>query len=173
MATLISVDVEADGQIPYLYSMVSFGAVVVDSSLDKTFYAETKPISDKWDPKALAVSGFSREQHEGFEDPSIVMTRFAEWIKSVSNGKPIFISDNNGFDWQWINFYFHYFTGENPFGWSSRRIGDLYCGFSNDLFAGWKHLRTIKHTHNALQDAMANATALLEMKKLGLKLPLK
>lgn len=173
MATLISVDVEADGPIPHLYSLVSFGAVVVNSALDKTFYAETRPVSDLWVPEALAVSGFSREQHEAFEAPEVVMPRFAEWIKSVSKGQPIFIADNNGFDWQWINYYFHYYTGKNPFGFSSRRIGDLYCGMQNDAFAKWKHLRQVAHTHNALDDAMANATALLEMKKMGLKLPIK
>ena len=27
----------------------------------------------------------------------------------------MFISDNNGFDWQFINWYFHHFTGSNPF----------------------------------------------------------
>ena len=173
MATLISVDVEADGPIPHLYSLVSFGAVVVDSALDKTFYAETRPVSDLWVPEALAISGFSREQHEAFEAPEVVMPRFAEWINSVSKGRPIFIADNNGFDWQWINYYFHYYTGSNPFGFSSRRIGDLYCGMQNDAFAKWKHLRQVAHTHNALDDAMGNATALLEMKKMGLKLPIK
>jgi DNA polymerase III epsilon subunit-like protein len=173
MATLISVDVEADGPIPNLYSLVSLGAVVVDSKLDKTFYAETRPVSDLWVPEALAVSGFSREQHEAFEPPEIVMPRFAEWVKSVSKGRPIFIADNNGFDWQWINYYFHYYTGSNPFGFSSRRIGDLYCGMQKDAFAKWKHLRQVTHTHNALQDALGNATALLEMKKMGLKLPIK
>ena len=33
----IVVDVEADGPIPHIYSMVCFGAVVVDEKLDKTF----------------------------------------------------------------------------------------------------------------------------------------
>ena len=55
------VDVESDGPIPGDYSMVCFGAVVVEPSLEKTFYGKLKPISDKWIPEALAVSGFSRE----------------------------------------------------------------------------------------------------------------
>jgi hypothetical protein len=52
----ISVDIEADGPIPGDYSMSSLGAVVVDSS-EQTFYAEFRPISDRFDPKAAAVSG--------------------------------------------------------------------------------------------------------------------
>ena len=34
----VVVDVEADGQIPHKYSMVCFGAVIVDEKLDKTCY---------------------------------------------------------------------------------------------------------------------------------------
>ena len=40
------VDIESDGPIPGDYSMVSFGAVVVDGQLDKTFYGKLRPISD-------------------------------------------------------------------------------------------------------------------------------
>ena len=33
----IVVDIEADGPIPGDYSMICFGAVIVDENLDKTF----------------------------------------------------------------------------------------------------------------------------------------
>ncbi|HKD36799.1 MAG TPA: hypothetical protein VKB78_08355 [Pirellulales bacterium] len=56
------VDVEADGPIPGDYSMVSFGAIVVEPALDKAFYGKLKPISEKWIPEALEVSGFTREE---------------------------------------------------------------------------------------------------------------
>jgi len=60
------------------------------------------------------------------------MKKFDEWIKKVSIGKPIFISDNPAFDWQWINYYFHKYLNKNPFGFSARRIGDIYCGMVKD-----------------------------------------
>lgn len=172
----IVVDVEADGPIPHKYSMVSFGAVIVEPTLSKTFYGETKPISDLFIPEALAVSGFTREQHLQFNEPLEVMSKFDKWIKENSVGKPIFISDNNSFDWQWINYYFHYYLGSNPFGFSSRRIGDLYCGMKMDtgLNSEWKrNLRKTKHDHNPVNDAKGNAEALLTMKSMGLKLPTK
>lgn len=169
----IVVDVEADGQIPHKYSMVSFGAVIVEPSLKKTFYGETRPISELWQPDALAVSGFSREQHEGFDDPREVMIKFRDWIKENSQGRPIFISDNLAFDWQWINYYFHTYLDENPFGWSGRRIGDMYCGMKFDSYAKWKHLRKTSHDHNPVNDAKGNAEALLWMKnKMGLDIKL-
>ncbi len=172
----IVVDVEADGQIPHKYSMVCFGAVVVEPTLNKTFYGKTRPISENWVPDALAVSGFSREDHESFDDPQKVMKDFAEWISQNSNGKPTFISDNPAFDWQWINYYFHTYLGKNPFGFSGRRIGDLYCGMKMDtgLNSEWKRLyRKTVHDHNPVNDAKGNAEALLAMNKMGLKIPIK
>jgi DNA polymerase III epsilon subunit-like protein len=167
-----SVDIEADGPAPGLFSMVSFGAVVVESGLSRTFYAELAPISDRWIPDALAVSGFTREQLMNFEDPKSVMTRFEEWVNANSKGRPIFIADNPGFDFAFINYYFHAFVGSNPFGFSSRRIGDLYCGAKLDTFAKWKHLRKTNHSHNALDDAKGNAEAIIEMQRLGLRIRL-
>ena len=167
------VDIESDGPIPGDYSMVCFGAVLVDEKLDRTFYGKLKPISDKFNPDALAISGFSREEVERFDDPKKVMTEFKEWVEENSKGRPIFISDNNGFDWMFICWYFHHFIGENPFGWTSRRLSDLYCGIEKDTFAKWKHLRKTSHTHNPVDDAMGNAEVLLYMKnELELKISL-
>lgn len=171
--SLIIVDVEADGAIPHKYSMVCFGAVVVEPSLSKTFYGRTKPISSEWNAAALAVSGFSRQEHLTFDEPSEVMQKFAGWINENTKGQAIFISDNLAFDWQWINYYFHYFNGKNPFGFSGRRIGDLYSGLEKDFFAAseWKRFRITKHTHNPVDDALGNAEALLQIREMGLKFP--
>ena len=103
----IVVDVEADGEYPGDYSMVCFGACVVEPSLSKTFYGKTKPISDSWKHDALSVSGFSREEHIQFDSPDGVMKAFAIWVKENSKGRPIFISDNLAFDWMFINYYLH------------------------------------------------------------------
>jgi DNA polymerase III alpha subunit (gram-positive type) len=167
----IVVDVESDGPIPHKYSMVCFGAVVVEPSLSKTFYGKVKPISTLYDPQALAISGFTRQEHETFDDPKEVMENFARWLSANTKSRCIFISDNPAFDWQWINWYFHMYLGKNPFGFSARRIGDLYCGMQKDTFAQWKHLRVTKHTHNPVDDAKGNAEALLAMKEMGLKMP--
>lgn len=173
----IVVDVEADGAVPPLYSMVSFGAVIVDKEgkLDKTFYGETKPISELYNKEALAISGFSREQHLKFDEPEQVMRRFDKWIKDNVKGRPTFISDNPAFDWQWINYYFHRYLGNNPFGFSARRIGDIYCGIELDDSVNnkWKELyRKTNHDHNPVNDAKGNAEALLAFRELGFKLHL-
>lgn len=172
----IMVDVESDGPVPGDFSMISFGAVLVDEKLDKTFYGKLKPISDQFIPEALAVSGHSREETLSFEDPKKVMEDFEQWIAEgcakigakTGQERPIFISDNNGFDWMFMCWYFHHFLGRNPFGHSSQNLGSLYKGLVKDTFKNFKHLRRTKHTHHPVDDAMGNAEALLAMKELGL-----
>lgn len=171
--SLFVLDVESDGAIIGKHSMVCFGAVKLTPALDTTFYGKTRPISPDYDPRALAVSGFSREEHEKFDDPEEVMEAFALWLRKNSVGRPVLISDNNGYDASWINYYFHVYYGSNPFGWSSRRISDLYCGMVKDTWASWKHLRDTKHTHHPVDDARGNAEALLKMKEMGLRIDTK
>jgi DNA polymerase III epsilon subunit-like protein len=183
--TWIMVDVETDGPCPGLYSMVSLGAVVVEEGLSRTFYGKFRPISDEWVPEALKVSGHSRDECLSFPDPADTMRQFREWVSENSTvygptvKRPyekrtaIFVSDNNGFDWQFVNYYFHRFCGDNPFGFSSRNLGDLYKGMVKDVFKNFKHLRKTKHTHHPVDDARGNAEALLHMKSemgLGIKL---
>jgi hypothetical protein len=164
----VMVDIEADGPIPGDYSMVCFGAVIVEPELNRTFYGQLKPVSDRFVPEALAVSGFTRDQTLAFDDPAEVMGRFREWITVNCKNRAFFISDNNGFDWQFINWYFHHFLGANPFGYSSTNLGSLYKGLVKDTFVNFKHLRKTKHTHHPVDDARGNAEALLAMKDMGL-----
>ena len=160
----IMVDIESDGPIPGDYSMIAFGAVLVDENLDKTFYGKLKPISDRFIPDALKVSGFSREETLDFDEPEQVMRDFERWLKEVCKDRPIFISDNNGFDWMFICWYFHHFLERNPFGFSSQNLGSLYKGMVKRMSKNFKHLRKTKHTHHPVDDAKGNAEALLTMR---------
>lgn len=166
----VMVDIEADGPIPGDYSMIALGAIVVEHALDRTFSARLRPISDRWVPDALAVGGFSREQTLGFPDPKHEMQRFADWLGALGS-QPVFVSDNNGFDWQFVCWYFHHFLGKNPFGFSSQNLGSLYKGLVKDMRSSFKHLRKTKHTHDPVDDARGNAEAMLHMiDAMGLKL---
>lgn len=159
------VDVESDGPVPGLYSMVCFGAVCISGGkIIDTFYGKTYPISAQYDPKALSISGFTREQHSDFPKSEIVIPDFVSWInKTNKTTRPIFWSDNLAYDWQFVNYYTHLFANTNPFGFSGRRIGDVYCGLQKNLYAKWKHLRVTKHTHNPVDDAIGNAEALIKI----------
>lgn len=165
MRTYISNDVESDGPAPEMFSMIAFGAVVVEETLSKTFGpVYLKPISDAWDPESLSISGFSREQTLKFAEPENVMIQYKNWISQFKN--PVFVSDNNGYDWCFMNYYFWKFTNSNPYGFSSQNITSLYKGLTKNLSASIKPLKKTKHDHNPLNDAMGNAEAMLEILKL-------
>jgi len=109
-----------------------------------------------------AVHYETRASFHGKDCSRETMQFFDAWVRSVTPGRAIFVSDNNGYDWQWINFYFDKYGISNPFGHSSRRIGDFYAGLKSHFFdqSSWKQMRVTKHDHNPVNDAMGNAEAL-------------
>jgi len=171
--SLVMVDVESDGPFPGDYSMISFAAMIVSPGMDISFKGLLKPISDTYLPEALAISGHSREETLTFDDPALVMGNFRSWLKENVKGRPMFISDNNGYDWMFICWYFHHFLGENPFGYSSTNLGSLYKGMVKDFYKNFKHLRKTEHTHDPLDDVRGNVEALLAMKEMGLGIGLR
>lgn len=168
------VDVETNGPIPGDYSMVSIGAVKLTHELNTTFFGKLAPVSAKYIPEAIAITNVTFEETLKYPKPEETMKKFQDWINETNIGsKALFYSDNNGFDFMFTAWYFHHFLGTCPFGHSSQNINSLYKGLTKNTFQKFKHLRKIKHTHNPVDDALGNATALLEMQKMGLKLNLK
>lgn len=169
------IDIEADGPYCPRYSMISFGAVVLDEYLQRTFYGQLRPISDQWVPEALAVSGHTREETLAFPLPQEVMERFVAWVQhhNASGTRPQFFSDNNGFDaGAFMNYYLWEYTGGNIFGHTSRNINDLYHGLKRSMRCNIRRLKKTPHTHHPVDDAKGNAEALLAMRELGLDLVL-
>lgn len=125
----ISVDIEASGPIPGEYSMLSLGACPV-FDVSKTFYREFRPISDKYVPEAIQITGFSLEKLEiAGVDPKVGMYEFKKWTGDVSPGRrSVFVAFNATFDWSFVNYYFHRFLGENPYGISGLDIKAYYMG---------------------------------------------
>src|SRR5947209_16376309 len=93
------------------------------------------------------------------------MRFFREWIKKISSDtSPVFVGFNATFDWSFINWYFHTYLGENPFGIGGIDIKSFYMGMSG---CSWEDTRSSQipatfkgpshHTHNALDDAKEQA----------------
>jgi DNA polymerase III epsilon subunit-like protein len=161
-----SVDIEASGPIPGEYSMLSLGACLVQA-VDHTFYAELRPISDHFVPAALEVAGFDlRELYRSGKQPVTVMQNLLDWVAAESQGVcPVFVGFNAGFDWSFVNWYFHKFLGKNPFGAAPLDIKAYYMGLSG---CSWEETRSSKlpeivrpvpvdKKHNALSDAVYQA----------------
>lgn len=172
-----SVDIEADGPIPGPYSMLSFGIAAcgtfdgttfsASDPAEHTFYAELKPISEEFEPEALAVSGLDRDQlaAEG-RDPMEAMNAASAWIKRTADGAAaVLVAYPLAFDWMWLYWYWIRFTSSSPFGHSRHLdMKSLYAAKANAMV-----LRSTKrqmpaallpdrpHTHNALDDAVEQA----------------
>lgn len=139
---LIFVDCGADGPCPGIGRLTEFGAVEFRS---KNFFHGVLYKGTTW-----------------IADPKPVFEDFQKWLKQNSQSRPIFVSDNPAFDWQWINYGFHKYIGKNPFGHSARRISDFYAGLVGDFnkTQNWKSLRVTPHDHNSVNDAMGNVEAM-------------
>lgn len=172
------VDVESDGQLPGIHNMISFGIAKVTPKMDKYFLGQTAPITGNRIEAAAKISGISREEHIHFHHPEVIMREANQWVQdNNTKGRPILWSDNNGYDAAFMNFYFLHFVGSNPFGWSSRRIGDVFAGLKKNARFGWKKRRKYKfdfqHNHDPVSDARANGAALLyAVEELDFKLDL-
>jgi ribonuclease T len=171
----ISVDVETAGPIVAEYSMLTLGACLVESP-DVSFSVMLKPISDKFVAEALKVSGLSlRQAHEDGVAPEEGMAQFKSWIaEHVPKGAtPVFVGLNAPFDWSFVNYYFHRFCGDNPFGFTALDIKALFMGATGCSWHGTKSsaIAALVHPkltgdHNALHDAQYQA----ELFRLVLKL---
>jgi len=173
-----SADIETDGSIPGIYSMLSFAMVyagefdgesfVRPETLDRSFYRELRPISAEFEQEALDVNKLDRNRLvcEGC-DPELAMTEAAHWIKQVAgNAKPILVAYPLSFDWAWLYWYFVRFSKVgSPFNHSL--CFDVKTAFAvkaklpisqsgrSQLSSALKSGR--RHTHNALDDAREQA----------------
>jgi DNA polymerase III epsilon subunit-like protein len=162
-----SIDIEASGPIPGEYSMLSLGACRVDSP-NRHFYAELKPISDRFVPEALKVSRFNlQELGRTGQQPRQAMRSFSDWLTATADkGNPVFVGFNASFDWSFVNWYFHKFLGTNPFGFGALDIKAYYMGLtgchweqtkSSELPRLLKAQMSERKRHNALADAINQA----------------
>ncbi len=171
----ISVDVETAGPIPGEYSLLTIGACRADDD-SRSFAIELKPINTNADPKALEVTGLSLDilEDRGVA-PEIAMRNFAAWVREeAGDATPVFVGFNAPFDWSFVNYYFHRFTADNPFGFTALDIKALYMGATG---SSWHDTRssqiakrlspTLKGDHDALHDAKYQAELFRLVRYLG------
>jgi DNA polymerase III epsilon subunit-like protein len=160
----VSVDVEATGPIPSDYSLLSIGACLVTKPNVK-FYVEIQPLNanlTEW-PATHLPDLISRCWEKGLT-PKYAMEKFAGWLADVVKGKPIFIGFNANFDFKFVDWYFHHFLGDDPFGINAIDIKGVFMGkFGKRWYETNKgDIKrvlgiTTAHTHNALDDAQEQA----------------
>jgi hypothetical protein len=154
---LIFVDCEARGPSPVRGVMTEFGAVHYDTR--QSFHGVL--FLGGPDPENPAVPVVA----DRVASDSEVASAFASWLASVVPERPVFVSDNPAFDWQWIAAMFAVAGVDNPFGHSGRRISDFYAGLTGRWAntQEWKRWRLTIHDHNPVHDALGNAEAFERM----------
>jgi hypothetical protein len=99
-----------------------------------------------------------------------VARSFIAWLHGrLGSTRPVFVSDNPAYDWQWIAALFDRAGMDNPFGHSARRISDFWAGLNRDWSdtQSWKRFRRTAHDHNPVNDAMGNVEAFEEILRLA------
>ncbi len=168
----ISVDIEANGPTPGEYSMVSLGACLVGRP-EESFYVELKPLNDRFDRKALSVSGLTMEHlREMGEEPAAATARFVRWVeeKAGATHRPVFVAFNATFDWMFVHWYLIRFVGKSPFGVSGLDIKAYFMGMDGCAWGDTRKSDVRRrfpprqaHTHHALEDAREQAEIFAQM----------
>ncbi|HEV7377614.1 MAG TPA: hypothetical protein VGN95_23055 [Pyrinomonadaceae bacterium] len=162
----VSTDVETDGPIPGPHSMLSFGsaAYLADKTLISTFTAnlETLPGATAhpetmkwWETQADAWAAC----RQNLQTPQQAMQQYAAWLKGLP-GKPVFVGYPVVFDYMFVQWYLHKFTGGSPFSFSALDIKTyamalLKFDYSETTKATMprRWFDDLPHTHLALDDA--------------------
>lgn len=98
--------------------------------------------------------------------PAKAMNDFAQWLSSLraEPGKLVFVGFNAPFDWSFVNYYFHRFTRDNPFGFSALDIKAYYMGATGCTWGDTRSSQMSNRlqpqrapSHDALEDALYQA----------------
>ena len=172
----VSTDVETDGPIPGPHSMLSFGsaAYLADKTLIGTFTAnlETLPGASghpetilwwKTQPEAWAAC------REDLQTPAEALKKYVAWLKSLP-GQPIFVAYPVVFDYMFVQWYLHKFTGESPFSFigldiKSYAMAVLKKEFRHTIKSNMpkRWFDDLPHTHKALDDALEQGALFCNM----------
>ncbi len=174
----VSTDIEADGPIPGLYSMLSFGsaAYLSDKTLVATFSANletlpeasTHPDTMRWwqtQPAAWAAC------HTDLEPPEQAMRRYVSWLKALP-GKPVFVAYPATFDFMFVYWYLIRFVGESPFShggldiktYAMAMLETPYHDSTKRQMPQRWFAPDLPHSHIALDDAKEHGVLFCNMK---------
>lgn len=167
-----STDIEADGRVPGLSSMLSFATAVfdIDKNLVGTFSRNLELLPNaKPHPETELFWNETPSNKAAYEatrvdvvDPAEAMRDYVAFLKNLP-GQPVFVGYPAAYDFKWIDYYTHAFVGDNPFGFS--RCIDIKSYAYAMLKKSRYHYTTkrnmpgkwfddLPHTHIAIDDAI-------------------
>lgn len=179
----VSTDIETDGQVPSVNSMLSLGSAAFfeDKTLIDTFSVNLQTLpectanSDTmnwWKTQPAAWEACRKNQ----QPPDTAMKAYCRWLEKLP-GNLIFVGYLMVFDFRFVDYYLHRFVGRNPFGYAVIDISSYVMGLcgvpleqSRMQYFPKRWFDNLPHTHIALDDALEQGTLfcnmLAEQKKL-------
>ncbi len=172
----VSTDVETDGPIPGMYSMLSFGsaAYTLPKSLVSTFTANLELLPGAsshpetmtwWQTQPDAWTECRRDPR----DPGMVMADYLVWLRNLP-GRPVFVGYPAAFDFMFVSWYLIRYTGESPFSHSALDMKTLAMALLNRPFREAtkrnmprRWFDDLPHTHRALDDAIEQGALFCNM----------
>jgi hypothetical protein len=178
-----SVDVETDGPIPGVNSMLSLGCAAFDPEGQAlgTYSANLKPLPQATpDPKTMAWWATQPKAWQACQDnqreAAQVMPEFAKWVLSLTgeNVKPVFAAWPVGFDFTYVYWYLIQFHGQSPFSHHALDIRSFAMAFMNITYRSCHKSKLQKrlkdrlslshhHDHIALHDAIEQGELLVAL----------
>jgi hypothetical protein len=174
----VSTDVETDGPVPGLNSMLSFASAAFDTSgsLIGTFTANLEPLPGASpDPKTMEWWERQPEAWQAhrtdLQRPEQAMPAYLAWVKSLP-GIPVFVGYPAAFDFMYVYWYLIRYTGESPFSHSALDIKTyamavLKIPYRKTVKASMpsRWFGNHPHTHLALDDAVEQGKLFCKMRQ--------
>ena len=174
----LSTDVETDGPIPGLHSMLSLGSAAYTDKkkLVATYEVnlETLP-GAQGDPRTMAwwkrqpVAWASCRSNP--QRPETAMNDYFRWLRALP-GRPVFVGYHAPFDFMFVYWYLIKFVGESPFSHSALDINSYAMavlkkpyGDSTKRNMPKRWFDSLPHTHRALDDAIEQGALFCNMLK--------
>ena len=173
----VSTDIETDGPIPGVNSMLSFGSAAYqgDKTLVATFSANLITLPDAiQEPRTMKWWQTQPEAWEACRKvlvaPQEAMQNYCAWLKTLP-GKPTFVGYPVTFDFMFVYWYLIRFAGESPFSFSAIDIKTYAMAMLKKEYRkstkGAMPKRWFdpnqKHTHVALDDAIEQGVLFCNM----------
>jgi hypothetical protein len=172
----LSTDVETDGPIPGVNSMLSFASAAFkpDKTLIGTFSANLETLdgavadpktAEWWKSQPDAWAACRTDLHR----PEKAMAEYVNWIRGLP-GKPVFVAYPAGFDFLFVYWYLIRFTGGSPFSHSALDIKSYAMALlrreyrestKRNMPRHW--FDDVPHTHVALDDAIGQGRLFCNM----------
>jgi hypothetical protein len=165
--TYVSTDVEADGPIPGVNSMLSFASVAYDedgaelgvftANLETLPEATADPSTMQWWQRQPLAWAACRKNPRA---PQSAMGDYDAWLRALP-GRPVFVAYPLLFDMMFVYWYQLRFVGSSPFSYSGIDIKTMaYVAMGSQSYRDatkrnmpLRWFGSAPHTHVALDDA--------------------